>query len=426
MPFNNYPYTNLNDLNLDRVLKLAEEARNLNQDVYAYIREHLDEVAVEAMYRESDNALVLGTEQENPETGGTIARVELAGKIHDLKIPTRNRYVFMGDSWATGYIDGTQEATPWPQHVKQCLEIDDGDFFVIAENGCAFNPNHSPNFDALLAANYSSVTDRDTITHVIVGAGLNDTYDYSFNNITQGITNFANRAKQLFPNAKIYLFALGWSQFGSRKGILQSVYSTYARACPRQNITFVNGGQYITIPGTFFPASNGSHINDEGQIQCGRFIANYLAGGTLENNSYAAENCTLTPVNGATVSNFVACQVRNGKKYIKFGNVNVNFETAVTINAWNSFDIGYITANLINGVNTPEYVIPATVRIKAGDDYETRPCGIVFLQDTQDWHKVNVRMYTYGSSGTGSEIFGNVKQIKLSTTSTGDINPYLI
>lgn len=336
-----------------------------------------------------------------------------------------SRYLFMGDSWATGYIDGTNTTTGWPDRIKSLFGLSDSDYFKIAQDGCAMNRNHTPNFYDLLNANYSNVTNPETITHVVCGCGLNDTYDYTYNDVATGIYNWSNLVKRVFPKAKIYLFAVGWTMFGSRKTTLKNVFAAYNRACQANGVVFVDGCQYLTMSGEYFPADNGSHVNDEGQLLVSRGIANYLCGGTIGFDVFNSEGSITLTTPQETTMVLAEARYEERRKIFKFSNNVISFPNNVSIPGWNSFDLGTISSNLLHGMNSVFLTFQTTARIRSGTTYTTVPVGITFIQDSSDWHKATVRMYTYASGAGGNTTFADVDQVKLATT-THEASPYYL
>lgn len=398
---------------------IAEQIEDIDNITTEAVREVLDEMIEGGELADIISEEVIGNLTDR------VSNLETAvDDIEEALTPEKN-YVFIGDSWALGYIDGIQSTTGWPDRVKTLLRLDDDHYHKIAREGCGFHVSSENNFANLIDSNYSSVPNRDTVTDIVVGACLNDTYDYSYNNVANGLGQFSEKCRQYFPNAKITLFAIGWSMFASRKLNLENVFYVYERACPGVGITYVDGGQYIVVDGNHFPASNGSHVDDEGQLLVARGVTNYLREGTIGESIHRTAEVVKIKTPDGDEFDFAEVSYAMRRKFIKFSNTSINYQTPITVRGWNATDLGEITSNCLQGTNGALTTIPTTLRLKSGTVYRTIPAALAFIQNVNDWHKVTVRLYAYITNEAGNLDISNVDQVRLSTNSL-ELTPYLI
>ena len=404
MPFNNYPYTNLNDINLDAVLKLAAEAKRLNEDVYTYIRDHLSEIAINALYRAGDKTLVLGGSTNlSPNDVGEIEYIQLGDdrySLADLLLRnTLNKYVFIGDSWGAGYSDGNGGTVAgWTYLLRSLMGLTLGtDCYIIARHGAAVNTLHNPNFNDVIDSEISNipVSERAKITHVIFGASLNDTYDYTFASLSSSIVSFTAKVKSYFPNAELHMIPLGWTLEPDRRKILRSVVSGYAY--------FGSGAGWVveealsTAVTTKEYFINSSHVNSSGMNIIARSIYSTLKGGeSIFRSRYTfMGDIKLSIPNGTQNQRLGSIEQYDGYNHIQINGNSFNLDD-VDMAAYTWIKIGTIDSNGIAGVMSGadnENILRTAVRIRynpsGSNIFRTVPCSIKFVQNT-DYNDIDM------------------------------------
>lgn len=120
-------------------------------------------------------------------------------KFKDLK----NRYVLIGDSYLDGYTPGGH-VNDFGGKLKTMLKCADGDWFQKSKGGTGFiASSDGKTFMTLINDIYSSVSNPETITHVIFAGGWNDS-SYSSENLQSAIASTYAVVMQKFPNATMY------------------------------------------------------------------------------------------------------------------------------------------------------------------------------------------------------------------------------
>lgn len=193
--------------------------------------------------------------------------------INDELEPIVNkRFVLVGDSYSVGTTAGGT-TTGWTTRFKERGNLSSNDCFILDAGGSGFIGN-TTTFLSVLNNNYSSVTSRDTITDVVVAGGYNDS-GKDIPSLTNAVSTFIARAKELFPNAKIWIGMVGYSSAldsDKRIGMIDCAHC-YLDGC-------INGGaNYITNSELLLPtdswylmSSDGIHPNSTGYTKMGCLI----------------------------------------------------------------------------------------------------------------------------------------------------------
>ena len=123
---------------------------------------------------------------------------------------TTTRIVVIGDSYLRGDHNGIASVNGWGHYLKNTLGISNSDFFSFSEGGAGLykTGDGGHTFQTLLEANISNITNKTTITKVIICGGCNDR-EQSENNITNAMSIMILYCKTQFPNAIIYIGMIG-------------------------------------------------------------------------------------------------------------------------------------------------------------------------------------------------------------------------
>lgn len=199
-----------------------------------------------------------------------IAAINLA--LSRLIMSERN-FLFVGDSYAS------QSAT-WVTPCVNAAGI--VNYTNLAVTGTAF-------FDGTFLSQISGYTgNRDEVTDIVVGGGLNDARfnaaNADYNTCKQAIVDFATYAKTNFPNARLWLAFMGnalddapllsgrtWDKRIWAKWCYESV--------GRENgFIIIKGCDEALATSTFNYNSDHIHPNSTGATQIGECLANGLSG----------------------------------------------------------------------------------------------------------------------------------------------------
>lgn len=213
----------------------------------------------------------------------------------------KRKFLFIGDSYAEGHPIGKIKETwtfnedTWPYLVSKYLGLSKDEYYVSALGGTGFI-NKRDDFDFLGLIKYAagdrnfsttpSRTDnldnieRNSITNIVIGGGYNDisfvSDETNKNNLKQNIKLTISKARELFPNATISVFFLGWDKDNFRKGLLLKTAEIY-------NLLLEEGVKFFPYAGNVlqerFVGVDGFHPNEEGEIALAKWISNSLLGG---------------------------------------------------------------------------------------------------------------------------------------------------
>lgn len=246
------------------------------------------------------------------------------GNINTQLEPLVNkRFVLIGDSYSVGTTSGGT-TTGWSTVFKNRGNLSNTDCYIFDAGGAGFIGN-TTTFLNLLNANYESVTDRNTITDVVAVGGYND----SLKDITStinAVTSFIARAKEVFPNATVWIGMVGYStalDSDKRIGMINCAHCYFAGA--------MNGGARYLTGSEYMLPTDAWHL---------------MSADTIHPNTsgYAQMGCCIYD---AVVSTGVITNVPNGLQVVTFTKDNAFQSSNMTIyvRAHGSTKTVYLTGN---------------------------------------------------------------------------------
>lgn len=137
-------------------------------------------------------------------------------KLQDLKESLKNRYVLIGDSYLDGYVP-QGHVNDFGGKLKNMLKCSDEDWFQKSKGGTGFvASSEGKTFMTLINEIYPSVSNPETITHVIFAGGWNDS-GYTSENLQGAIASTYGVVMQKFPNATMYTTNIASSFYNAEK-----------------------------------------------------------------------------------------------------------------------------------------------------------------------------------------------------------------
>jgi len=260
--FENWPYTNFHELNLDWIVKRLRAVED--------IREEAASSAASAAASAS-----------------SASRSAADAKRYAESIVRRNNYILIGDSYAEGYTpDGN--VTSWQVDAENSIKLGDPSATVTRKYAGGYGFATPQNFTDLLA----QVASSTSVGCIVAAGGFNDK-NYTKEQIYSGIEEFCTYAREHFPNARILIGACGWITAGLTKGVhagvtydeLIKVIEEYKRACTRFNVEYIKGIEYSLYKKEFF-SSDYVHPNDNGNFQISFAVINAINGSNQFINEY--------------------------------------------------------------------------------------------------------------------------------------------
>lgn len=213
-------------------------------------------------------------------------------------------YIFIGDSYTQGYSPDGNISNTFVNQIIDNLKITD---VKISANGGASFANSANNFLTLLKN--INVTDKNSITNIVVFGGYND-YNWSKTDIIAGMTNFFNYAKTNYPNAIISIGYVGFCTDTSTYNKRADSVSIYNEVSGHLGGNYLSGCEYI-LHNTNEMSSDGIHPNITGHKMLASYCTTALMNGSC--NPTSTESVSLVPAKGWTVdkpNNFIV--IKNG------------------------------------------------------------------------------------------------------------------
>ena len=269
--FEQFPYTNFHELNLDWLL---HQFKNLSE---------MTEEEIEALKSYIENDI------------DDRIQTRITELLQTVRVPISPSYVVaIGDSYLEGWTpDGVNES--WGPRLARMLNMTVGtDFHIAYQGGSGFiATNNSRNFVTMLTeVAQRPVVDPQAVDLVIVAGGFNDG-NYSVDDIVQAVTVFCNNAKTLYPNARILIADMAWSRHNSTNS--GSVFGKLGVRCgynrgANQNgaMAFSNCWRALAGPSSAngsLMASDGYHPNAEGQALLAEALYSYIKTGDYTKTS---------------------------------------------------------------------------------------------------------------------------------------------
>lgn len=224
--------------------------------------------------------------------GTRVAALETdVNKLNMQSAPWNQRKViYVGDSWGVG-----QTATPgvfvsgWPYYVTQ--RLNPAASYNMCVSNARFNTSHteSQRYGKQIETFKLNHTEAEclAITDIIIGGGINDTYDPSADIVNQtgnyGAYWMHNYINQYFPNAKVtMLFINNVPDFGTQGwfNAFTVVIRKYKDICIKYDWHYIEGSEYIGKDYENLD-TDGLHMTAPGYETIGSRVAQALNAGSF-------------------------------------------------------------------------------------------------------------------------------------------------
>ena len=217
---------------------------------------------------------------------------DLQTAVTDLQAGKKRYYIFQGDSYAIPDAHGFE---CFYQRVVENLQLTATDYRLLDNNSGGFvDPGDYGTFQQQLES--VSMPDPTIVTDIVVCAGANDRDEVALN-VKNAVIAYIARAKQLFPNAKVYVSMIGWTTNGTyAHDCYNTSYKMYKEGCIEGGGIWMESPVYCLFFGADF--YDYLHPSEDGHIKLGYAVANEL-------NDHAAlasydQTMTMTGATGVT------------------------------------------------------------------------------------------------------------------------------
>ena len=319
------------------------------------------------------------------------------GKPLDLK-KNQRRCIFISDSY------GDRENS-WIDYAIQFMGLSTGNWYKNSLSGAGFKPSYNAYFINLLKNIENSVTEKDTISDIIVGGGFNDCKT-AVSEIQTAINEFCTYCKTVYPNAKVWIGAFGWSfNYEFLNDLRNGRYIQAYKSCGLYGANYLSGSDFIMhSTSNFEPESKGEyslyldfqyvHPNDRGAQLIATCVMNNLNGApfhyyeklepikiepnTAEGVSISGTKNVNEIVNDNLISYWFDSNVNihwntpktsAGTTFLEIGSIKTGAIAGVDLKAVNAVPMGFTALGFIAGGTTtknteiPVYVVIANSRI---------------------------------------------------------------
>jgi hypothetical protein len=281
---------------------------------------------------------------------------EIEGEIGSIN--TQKRVISISDSYGMGR-GGT---TPWTTFLQTYMELDNADYFTWSEGSMGFNRtgDNGHKVKELLEAHENDVTSPNTISHVIIGLGLNDMYGLT--GLNTAIDDCMTYIKTTYPNAKIYVGMIGnvYTKNSTTFENYMSVIENYILSCGQNGVAYIHGAEYPMHNMQLLQA-DGLHPSTVGSQAIAEFVASYVNGGA----SYAVyEMGTVTAANFGA-SSYLKQSINND--VVCVAPLLDYSSSAVAFTRNSALDVGTIDSPIIAGIGG--YIHYALCFLYDGTDY---------------------------------------------------------
>lgn len=294
------------------------------------------------------------------ETGNHNAFVQqLYDELNKLSSRVGRRYIFIGDSYMTVLGNKLQN------DIIAALKLKTGDYYFAAQGGGRFAAQN-PKFLSLLQNIAPSVSDKDTITDIVVLGGINDIVSNDRTEINDAMIAFDNYVRSTYPSAKVHLGFISKSTDPSNNEYwYETVLSAYC-VCGFMGWGYIAGSQnWLPYNGI---SNDGLHPNSYGTTAIAWGLANYLRGG--DNNGFHREPMDVTVNLAAGVTSdipFVFHLSDYGQVYrLSLPQTTISLSTAID----RDVVLGTCSQNYLRG-HFPDQIVSFPALCYLGDSWET-------------------------------------------------------
>lgn len=377
--FDNFPYMNLHEINLDWILsKLG--LLDQSAEAAAQSAEAAAQSATEAKASESAAAgSATSADEAAQRAENTASSIAVNGR----------RFVLIGDSYLRGVIPGGL-VKGWGYWFKQYAGLADNACYIFGESRagmCAVGAE-GHKFADLLTAKASEVSSPDGITDVYYIGGYNDA-GYSTETVQAACTNAISVAKQYFPNAVVKLGFVGRNTSTDNQLAKQLYQAGLGYRNTYSDAAYLSGIDYACRDINYF-SSDGIHPTETGYQVIGRALFDITFTGSPRSTAI------LRTYSGFPMSSCTLCGETLAIHFDTKKNYSITALNGKALNGSTRYQLGLVTTGaLCTGVTDLEFGIQGWAKIS---DNTWIPATLSFGVDTA--RQLTVRVLAVKSDGS--------------------------
>lgn len=201
---------------------------------------------------------------------------EVKRAVNEVSNLLNNTYLFIGDSYGA-HLDTEKN---WCEYCAEYMGLETNQWYQRCNSGAGFTII-SNSFLSLLKSLENNVTDKTSITHIVVCGGMNDNNSSSAD-IMYAIKQFVDYSKSVFPNANVYIGYIGWSLQPTEK--IANTIKVYTQ-CSELGAYYLNNIEYsLHLPKYLLNRSSTDvhHPSEQGEQAIARNLMNCLHNGSCD------------------------------------------------------------------------------------------------------------------------------------------------
>lgn len=204
---------------------------------------------------------------------------QIAQMQKEIDIMKNRRIITIGDSYNTTDATGAGDnVVPWAPKLANFFGLtQDTDWFNSGYSGAGFVNLHDSGhaFIDQLEALEPLITDKDSITDIIVAGGTNDASHMA--DLYDAIAAFRTHCESTFKNAKISLFFISWHATCPSADTLNDLRAMYAAQTRGKMRSFPDAYSALLLKSNW--CLDDSHPNNSGAADLAKYMYNALNGG---------------------------------------------------------------------------------------------------------------------------------------------------
>ena len=246
--------------------------------------------------------------------------------------------------------------------------------YNCAKGSTSFNNSvEAMNFLGALKENESQITDKNSITDVVVLGGHND-MGASQTDIATGMENFYNYVAANYPNAKLTVGFIGYTLQDSLTDEWYVAASVYYNLCTLKKMAYTNVFENVLRISSYMKTDL-VHPNVNGQIALAKALVSWCLNQNTNVSYYiGSNNSAITPRTGISISGTPVIESRRFEKTCiidLMGGLTFTYTGNFTSNSVDNIAIGTLSESVYRGDPTHLQWVPVPAVINNGSKYYT-------------------------------------------------------